>query len=198
MSQPPTTNQTGNTVTDGSIIGGNQYTTNITTAKRTKLSSLFEKLKEVCGSNTKVEVISEDLNRFSVSRDSIGLEQKLIDGNRSHIIPDATWLKQEYYKKLTKFQFFEPAQQIHALLLGIVLEKFRNIIYPMIQGGSTDAEISRSVSLEIIDPIMKTIQEEGCDDVMGLSSVDVEGMIYFLTGQCHIKWAKNDSVSPSI
>lgn len=183
------TSQSHNTVTDGDIVAGDKITNNF--SRKTKLSSLFEKLKDEFDVDKKTDDISDNLKRFSEQRDTIGLEQKLIDGNRSYMLEDAAWYKQEYYKKLTRFQFFEPAQEIHAFLLSVVLEKFRNLIYPMIRSDKSDEEISKVISLEIIDPIVRTIQEEGCDDIMGLSAVDIEGMIYFLTGHCHIKWAKS-------
>ncbi|MFT3909715.1 MAG: hypothetical protein QM737_09850 [Ferruginibacter sp.] len=190
-------NQTENTVNNGDVVGGDKITT-YHTPKKTKLNSLFEKLKAAFDGDNRVTEISEDLQRFFIKRDVIGLEQKLKDGNLEHLLDDAAWLKQEYYKKLTKFQFFEPAQQIHAFILGIVLEKFRNIIAPMIRNGNTEIEISRTISTDVIDPIMLIIREEGCDDIMGLSATDIEGMIFYLTGQCHIKWVKNDSLSPSV
>ena len=68
----------------------------------------------------------------------------------------------------------------------------------MLKNQNTDAEISRAISYEIIDPVMKTIHEEGCHDIMGLSSTEVEGMIFFLTGLCHINWNKNDRISSGV
>jgi hypothetical protein len=183
------TNQTGNTVTNGDAVAGNKTVYN-NFKKETKLSSLFERLKVEHDENKTIEEVSHNLQRYSDKRDTIGLEQKLRDGGKIDILEDASWLKEQYYKKLTRFQFFEPAQEIHAFLLGLVLEKFSNIIRPMIKEGATDTEVSRAISSEIITPIMNTIQEEGCNDIMGLSSTDIDGMIYFLTGQCHIKWTK--------
>lgn len=190
--------QAKNSVTNGDIVGGDKTTVH-NYQKPTKLSALFDKLKMEFGNNNTVDTISDNLSRYSEPRDIIGLEEKLIAGDRKHLLDDASWLKQEYYKKLTKFQFFEPAQEIHAFLLGVVLEKFRNFIYPMMRLGTfSDIEISKTISLEIVNPIIKSIQDEGCDDVMGLSSTDIEGMIYFLTGHCHIKWEHNGSVSSGI
>jgi hypothetical protein len=189
--------QERNTVTNGDVVAGNKSEVHNYT-KKTKLSTLFERLKEEFEGKKQCKEISDDLKKYSEPRDTIGLEQKLIDGERGYLIEDAKWLKQEYYKKLTKYQFFEPAQEIHSYLLGIVLEKFRNLIYPLIRNGATDVEISATLSNEIINPIVQIIQEEGCNDIMGLGSTDIEGMIYFLTGLCHLKWNKNDSLSPSV
>jgi hypothetical protein len=180
--------QNENTVIDGDLVGGNKTVNHF--GKKTKLSALFDRLQSHFDEKKTITEISDNLKRYSERRDTIGLEQKLIDGDRRHILEDAAWLKQEYYKKLTKFQFFEPAQEIHAFLLGIVLEKFRNIIYPMLKAGDNEQDISKAISEIIINPMVQIIQEEGCNDVMGLSSTDIEGMIFFLTGQCHIKWTK--------
>jgi hypothetical protein len=175
--------------TNNKVVGGDDYsTTNIQAPKRTRLAILFEDLKQKFDGNIVTNEISEDLNKFTINRDTIGLEQKLKDGQLDHLIEDAMWLKQEYAKKLTKYQFLEPAQEIHAYILSLVLEKFRNNIYPLIRSNASETEIFQKVSSEIIDPIVKTIQEDGCSDIMGLTPTDIQGMVYFLTGRCHIKW----------
>lgn len=89
---------------------------------------------------------------------------------------------------MTLYQFYEPAQEIYSYLLGIICEKFRNIIYPLIRDNVSEKEVSETLSKEIIDPIVKLIREEGYNDIMGLSSTEIEGMIYYLTGICHLKW----------
>lgn len=157
-------------------------------SKQTKLSKLFDRLNQEYNTDNRIDQINEDLQRYLTERDAIGLEQKLIDGGIDHLYDDALWLKEEYYKKLTKYVFFEPAQHIHAYLLAIVIEKFRNLIYPLIREGKSEAEIMKAVSENINTPLLSIIQDEGCNDVMGLSATDIDGMIYFLTGRCHIKW----------
>ncbi|KGO84774.1 hypothetical protein Q765_19900 [Flavobacterium rivuli WB 3.3-2 = DSM 21788] len=175
---------------NGKVVAGDDNSTSYHqySSKTSKLSKLFERLNKEYNANNEISDINDDLQRYLDKRDTIGLEQKLINGNREYLFDDASWLKQEYAKKLTKFQFFEPAQEIHALLLGIILEKFRNRIYPLIREKSSDIEILKVISEDIVNPILNVLQEEGCDDVMGLDSTDIEGMIYFLTGRCHIKW----------
>jgi len=175
----------GNSALHGDIIGiKHEY--NI--QKKTKLTLLFEKLNEEFNSDDKVSHVIDDLQKYQDSRDRISLEDKLKDGDRLYLLDDALWLKQQYTKKLTKFQFYESAQEIHAFLLGVVLEKFRNVIKPMIIIGRNEEEISRCLSDNVISPILKIIQDQGCYDMMGLSSDDIEGMVYYLAGKCHINW----------
>jgi hypothetical protein len=174
---------------DSKFVGGNDYSLNNTYHfQKGKLATLFEKLKEKFEEGDTITKISEDLRRYKDSRDRISLEQKLMDAGREHLLEDFMWLKDQYFRKLTKFQFFEPAQEIHAFILGIVFERFRSLIYPKIRNKCPEEIILKTISDEIISPIVDLIQAEGCDDIMGLSAIEVEGMIHFLTGQCHLKW----------
>jgi hypothetical protein len=106
---------------DGSkVIGGDDNSETIHYySKKTRLSFLFEKLKVEFDAKNEIQHISDDLQRYINPRDVIGLEQKLSDADKSYLLEDAKWLKEEYYKKLTTFQFFEPAQEIHAFILGL-------------------------------------------------------------------------------
>lgn len=173
------------------VIAGDDNSTNKhyhNYTKQTKLSNLFDRLNQEYNADNRIDEINDDLNRYLLERDAIGLEQKLIDGNMAHLYEDAMWLKEEYSKKLTKYVFFEPAQHIHAYLLAIVIEKFRNLIYPLLREGKSEAEVMKAVSENINAPLLNIIREEGCNDIMGLSATDIDGMVFFLTGRCHIKW----------
>lgn len=156
---------------------------------KTRLGVLFERLNSEFENKEEISGWIDDLNRYTIQRDVIGLEQKLTDGNRKDLITDALWLKEEYYKKLTKYQLYHSAQKIQAHLLASILERFRNKITPLIKANSADATISRAVSDEIVTPLVNLIEQEGIDDnLLGFSATDIEGMIYYLTGRCHIKW----------
>ncbi|NQY08657.1 MAG: hypothetical protein HRT71_03980 [Flavobacteriales bacterium] len=170
------------------VLGDDNSKKNTYHFQKGKLATLFESLKEKFETGDTITKISEDLKRYKDSRDRVDIEQKLKNAGREHLLDDFVWLKDQYFRKLTKFQFFEPAQEIHAFILGIVFEKFRSLIYPMIRNKSSEEEILKTISVEITSPIVSLIEAEGCDDVMGLSATDVEGMIHFLTGQCHLKW----------
>lgn len=175
---------------DGDIVFGNKKTEHhYHQQNKTRLSVLFEKLNCEFENKEEISGLIDDLNRYIISRDVIGLEQKLTDGNREDLIEDALWLKEEYYKKLTKFQLYNSAQKIQACLLASILEKFTYKIRPLIRANSTDIEVSKAISNEIINPLMLLIEQEGIEDnLLGFSATDIEGMIYYLTGRCHIKW----------
>lgn len=180
-----------NVKADGDIVFGDKKTTetHIHHANKTRLASLFEKLNSEFENNDEIIGWIDDLYRYTVQRDVIGLEQKLMQGNRVDLIDDAIWLKEEYYKKLTKFQLYQSAQKIQAHLLANILERFRHKIYPLIISEADDATVSSAISDEIIAPLISLIEQEGLEDnILGFSSTDIEGMIYYLTGRCHLKW----------
>ncbi len=170
------------------IAGDDNSTTNIITSSNSKLSSLFEKLKEKFENEDKITEISKNLKRYTNRRDTIGLEQKLKDAKKDYLYHDFSWCKQEFHKKLLLYQNYEPAQEIFAFILAIVLEKSRNIINPMIRDNKPESEILGEISSKITNPIMTLIESEGCYDIMGLSSTEIEGMFHYLTGNCHINW----------
>ena len=101
---------------------------------------------------------------------------------------DFAWLKQEFYKKLVLYQNYEPAQDIFAYILAIVLEKNINVIKPMIREDAKESDILSAISTEIVNPILNLIEAEGCNDIIGLSSTEIQGMFHYLTGNCHINW----------
>lgn len=171
------------------IIGGsdNSQTTHIH-GSNGKLSSLFERLKESFENSEEIQRISDDLKRYTIRRDTIGLEEKLKNAQKGYLYEDFVWLKQEFHKKLVLFQNYEPAQEIFAYILAIVLEKHINVIKPMLREGCTEQEILATISDGIVNPILQLIESEGCNDIIGLSATEVQGMYHYLTGNCHISW----------
>lgn len=171
------------------IVGGNDNSrTNNYFGSNGKLSSLFEKLKASVDNSEKIIQISDDLKRYTTRRDTIGLEEKLKNADKSYLYEDYAWLKQEFHKKLVYYQNYEPAQEIFAFILAIVLEKYTNLIKPMLREGISEREILSTISSEIVNPILNLIESEGCDDIIGLSSTEIQGMFHYLTGNCHINW----------
>jgi hypothetical protein len=170
------------------IAGNDNSTTNIVQSSNSKLTSLFKKLKEKFENDDKITTTSDNLKRYTNRRDTIGLEQKLKDAGKSYLYLDFAWCKQEFHKKLLLYQNYEPAQEIFAFILAIVLEKSRNVINPMIRENKPESEILGKISSEITNPIINLIESEGCYDIMGLSSTEIEGMFHYLTGNCHINW----------
>ncbi|RTZ01961.1 ABC-three component system protein [Flavobacterium sp. GSP6] len=173
------------------VIKGDNFESHYYGSNKGKLSSLFFALKSQFENSENLEeikIISESLSRYLNPKDTLGLEAKLKLQGKEHLEEDFSELKQMFYKKLLKYQNFEPAQEIFTFILSIILSKYRNLIKPMIRENTSEKDILECIADKIIQPLTILIEREGCDDIMGLNSEDIEGMYHFLTGNCHINW----------
>jgi hypothetical protein len=129
----------------------------------------------------------EDLIVYTQNRESepIGLEQKLIDGNRNDLISDALFLKERFAKKIAKNQLSISIQKIYVEILGVINTIFRNKIKPLINEKSDDSLIDHAIHTEIIEYIYSQISD---NSFIQLNMDDIHGMLYYLTGKCHIRW----------
>lgn len=114
-----------------------------------------------------------------------GLNAKLTDAGRAADYDAAVELKEDFAKKLRNNMFSETAQKIYAFLLGYVLESFRAQIYPLILGGSSNMAIESAISQHVIQPVFSILEE----NVLEIHHSEIHGMLYYLTGNCHVKWA---------
>ncbi|WP_419779289.1 ABC-three component system protein [Maridesulfovibrio sp.] len=130
----------------------------------------------------------EDLSDFIKPRERrqiIGLEQKLIDGGREDEIDDAEYFKLKFSKKLVEDELSESVQEIYAHILAYINTVFSLKIKPRIIAGHDRYLIDDAVMEEIVDPIYREVIHAD----IGITAEHVRGMLYYLTGKCHIKWA---------
>jgi hypothetical protein len=116
----------------------------------------------------------------------VGLEKKLEDGLFSNDFEWALRLKQDYSKTLQRTKFFPAAQKIHAYLLAKVYTLFQQYVYDAIKDGAAKEVVRKLINEKVIGPIEDLVNQEG--NVLELYSDDINAMIYFLTGNCHLKW----------
>ncbi len=116
----------------------------------------------------------------------IGLEEKLRLGNRQHQLTIARALKENVYADI-KANIFSPTYQlIVATLMSKVHERFDTNIRPLIKAGVDSAHIDKMVSEQITLPISNELDD--CPQFGDVSLDYVRGMLFFLTGNCHIRW----------
>ena len=154
-----------------------------------QMSILCKRFKEEQKSNIQLSSFIDDLNYLNTQKEDekvLGLENKLRAGKREYIIEFALEVKEWFHRKLYKYQFSESAQLINLHLLGLVISYFQNEIYPLIVADEDIQIINSMITERIIKPILNELDE----NILNYSAQDINGMIYFLTGNCHIKWAK--------
>src|SRR5262249_42754126 len=128
-----------------------------------------------------------ELQRYGEAKEDplIPLEKKLVDGHREDLLEFAMETKERFTKELARHTHFLSAQKIHAHLLAKIWSVFSTRILPAIRSGQDRLAIERLIQSEIIDPTLADLR----DNPFCYSDPDIQGMIYYLTGNCHITWA---------
>jgi hypothetical protein len=173
----------------GDVVGGNKNTTNLaigSVSPTDAITRLLERLIREQKADVQAQTIIDELKRFQVPQEPVpvGLEQKLKDGCREDIIHFATTAKQEFAKKLAKETLFESAQEIHALVLSRIYCMFSTQISPAIKTGADRLAVDALIRAQIIDPIVAELQ----NTPFRYYDEHVYGMIFYLTGNCYLKW----------
>ncbi len=176
------TNQSNITTESGAVAGRDitSYNYNITPRKG---HYLLQKLRN--GIEPSEEKFLKELEHLMSKRtdeEIIGLEKKLIQGNRQDLLEYAFEEKERYYKKLLSCSTLEIEQELHLYLLLEVRSRFK-VVYSKIHRGRSIDEVNLEIE-KMVDEIYCQLE----DDPINLYRNGIDGMIYFLTGNCHIKW----------
>ena len=179
-------------------IGKNEG--NIYLSKKSRFSQRFEKLNSEVAQNEKYDEIFDDLKYYRTKLDGLDMPTKLRDGGfHFREIMTATRKKEKYAKKAERFKFFESAQWIDCQLFAKILDEYNVHVMPLIIQGANQHQIMTVVSEKVVNPVLELINVEGeKDEVLNYDAEDIYGMIYYLTGQCHINWKNYDNIQPGI
>ena len=129
---------------------------------------LFDKIRHF---TSNIDVIKQELS------------EKLDDGGFKDDTDWATELKETYTKRLLKNDVSQAQQKIHAFLLVKVQMAFRRHVLAAIRNGNSKEDIRMLVDDQVISKVGEYL---GYDNVLDLYDDDINGMLYFLTGNCHI------------
>jgi len=157
--------------------------------RRTDIAVLIEKFRVEREGDIKFYETVDKLEHYKSSppgEPTLTLEEKLEKGGCADQLRFARQTKELFSKNLVQFQYSESAQRIHALLLAEVYSRFHRLVSPLIHQGADINAINRAVQVEIIEPVQRLLQ----DNVLELYAAEINGMLYFLTGNCHIRWDK--------
>lgn len=180
----------------GHQINVNNLKGNIELSKISRLGQRFKKLKEEVENNVLYNKFIDDFKRYNTELDGRSMPDKLADaGFNQNEINKATYRKHQYSKKLEKNKLYETAQLIDLELFAFISLNFETYVEPSIDEGKPKSEIKKCVKEYIIDPIYKLINEEGKDDTfLNYNVEDIYGMVFFLTGKCHLNWVNYDNI----
>jgi hypothetical protein len=164
--------------------------------KKTRFARRFEKLNQEVKNDERYEGTMEAFKFYITKLDGISAETKLHDGGFSeNEVISAIKRKEKYAKRLQLNRFFESAQWIDSQLFAKIKMDFEAFITPLIDNGSSKSEILKEVVLKVVQPVLDLINLEGEEDeILNYNAEDIFGMVYYLTGQCHINWKNYDSI----
>lgn len=165
-------------------------------SSKTRFSKRFEKLNSEVACNEKYEGFMDDFKYYITKLDGVDMPTKLQDGGfHENEIVMATRRKEKYAKKLEINRFFESAQWIDSQIFAKIKIDFETYVEPLIFKGGSKDEILQAVHERVITPVLDLINIEGeSDEVLNYNVEDIYGMIYYLTGKCHINWKNYDSI----
>ncbi|MEE9131643.1 MAG: ABC-three component system protein [Phycisphaerales bacterium] len=170
----------------GRDIVGRDKVTHVYSYRESIVSSLLKKLEAERSNNQTFDGLIAELQHFRtpMEEEPVGLETKLTDGGRQDLFQNAVKEKELFAKRLARDQLWKSGQDLYAYLLGRIRDRFIASIPPMLEADATPAAIDSALVESVIEPVMNELDPSGLD----LNTTHLRGMVYFLTGNCFLKW----------
>jgi hypothetical protein len=163
---------------------------NVFESDKSALEKVVQKIVGTADKHNELVDIIDDLNDYITDhpyREVIGLESKLKNGERSDLYPKAVLLKNRFERRIVKAQLSIVEQKVYIQVLSHILSAFDLYIRPKILDEQSKNIVDAAVFEKIIEPVHKAIID--FDDC--ITKELVSGMLYFLTGKCHVVWDKS-------
>ncbi len=168
----------------GDVVGRDKITNNIL-PRPSQLDILSESLKNEIENNDTTPTIIDELTHFKNKRSEIrDLTFKLTEAGYHNLIEEAEELKELIAKLIVKHQNYKSAQKIITLLLDEIQSIFNAKIKPKIE-----PDLSQQKIKEILrDYLEQEIKDQLGENVLEIYNRQINGMVFFLTGNCHLEW----------
>lgn len=159
----------------------------------TAVSSLEQaviEIKKNLGEDKKAVDIIDELADYITehpTRKVIGLENKLKNGDREDLKDRAVLLKNRFERKVAKNQMSLAEQHVYVQVLSAISSIWHSKIKPIIDIDASKNAVDSVLFSELIEPVHKAVVRY---DTLATSE-SVSGMLYFLTGKCHLEWEKS-------
>lgn len=175
-----------NTVT-GDVAGRDVNKTYNAAREPTAMAKLVEQyLAETLADKT-LSTWTEKLEHFltnETSSDIRGLEEKLNASGRAYLLNDALKKKQSAYKAIMRQQGSKSAQTIFTFLLAEIVVNFEHMVLPLVQAGASQELVDAAMLEKVISPALQMLES----NPLMLNKMDIQGLVYFLAGNCYVRW----------
>lgn len=156
-----------------------------------RMSTLIESFKREREKDEVFTGIVTKLKRYATSIDGTdsvkGLADKLERAGYQDLLHYAMIVKEQFVKKLTEFEFSKSAQQMQGVLLAEVFTRFHHSVWPLLTAGRSQQEVMAQVQAHVIEPVMNMLGE----NVLSMDADELSGILFYLTGNCHIRWTNS-------
>lgn len=122
-----------------------------------------------------------------------GLEAKLRDSGRLDMLHFAMREKEAAVKMLMRYQSSRSAQRVFTILLDELHTIYILTVTPIIENGGDRAAVDEKISnaLQVIKSMLG-------ENFLEFTVKDLLGLLFFLAGNCHIRWDKDADLSSGI
>lgn len=180
------------TVTNGDNAAGNINKKTINHyGPSSTLKRLSEELNESYASDEDYKGYIEKLEKYLTyaegQQNVRDLEEKLRAGNREELIQEAKKLKERFSMKISRNQFSDQAQTLFAHILAKINSFFNSKVKTLINEDKPASDIDSLIYDELVTSIYDDVGDCGLD----IDTEDIRGMLFYLTGNCHLEWEKN-------
>jgi hypothetical protein len=182
-----TSKQTGN-IAGRDVVGGDSIV-NTTAPRRTPITKLNERYLAETGEAEGLDAFVAKLQHYwdrATNDDIRRLSQKLSDSGRGDMLQTGEELKECATKIILRFQTSRTAQDILAWVLAELYGRFLLDVWPSIQADAPREVVDRLMSEKVIGTTLLDLE----DNALDLSRPDLLGLVYFLAGNCYIRWDK--------
>lgn len=150
-----------------------------------QLDFLTESYKsEVKRKETTSKVISELTHYRSTKSEVRDLSEKLTEAGFNYYLEEAEELKELVAKLIIKNQHYRSAQKIITYLLAEVESIFNSEIKPKLNSSVSETDLKVILRTHLEQEILDKLGE----NVLEIYHRQVNGMVFFLTGNCHLEW----------
>ncbi|WP_047244257.1 ABC-three component system protein [Chromobacterium subtsugae] len=167
----------------GDVVAGNKN--EYILPRPTQLELFSKAYKDEVSLNQCTSQILDELTHYRSSKSDIrDLATKLSEAGYDHIINEAEELKENVAKLIIKNQHYKSAQKIITYLLSDIESIFNSKIKPKLIPNQPHHELN-DILRENVELV---ICEKLGENVLDIYNRQMKGMVYFLTGNCHLEW----------
>ena len=177
--------QDKNTV-GGDLVGRDKNVVNVKVGTQSLISRLNDQYLQEAELGRPIKQNLEDLQHYmarSTDSDVRGLKEKLEAANRSDLLNYAERLKEKAYKRIMEYQTSPTAQKIFEFSLLKLLTTYQLEVWPLILEGSSRPAVDERIS-GLLNKCYSLLEA----NELGLQEEDLLGLLFFLGGNCHLRW----------